>query len=82
MASNSLICAHDNVFNKSILNKDGYYFNSSSEITEFINLIRKDKNKKDKLMSNRDKIKTIYSWDRIINSYNNFFKRISIDDNL
>jgi len=82
MASNSLICAHDNVFNKSILNKDGYYFNSSSEITKFINLIRKDKNEKEKLRSNRDKIKTIYSWDRIINNYNIFFKRISIDDNL
>ena len=33
MASNSLICAHDNIFNKSILEKDAYYFTNFEQIS-------------------------------------------------
>lgn len=83
MSSRALICASDNIFNKSILEENGYYFNSSGEIAEFINLIRKDKKEESKLNRNTNKIKTIYSWKKTVNDYHEFFNAISLlNDNL
>jgi len=81
MASNSLICAHDNVFNKSILDENGYYFKSSSDVTEIIKNISKNEKEQNKLNSNRKKIKTIYSWEKIVNSYHDFFNENSLVNN-
>jgi len=77
MSSGALICASDNIFNKSILEENGYYFNSSWDIAEFINLITKDKKEEGKIKNNINKIKTIYSWKRIVNDYHEFFNTIS-----
>ena len=78
MSSRALICASDNIFNKSILEENGYYFNSSCDISGFINLIRKDEKEEAKLKSNTNKIKTIYSWKKIVNDYHEFFNAISL----
>lgn len=72
MASGSLICAHDNVFNRSILESDAYYFNSVDDVIKVINTITKNENNV-KLTNNLNKIKNLYSWDRIINLYENHF---------
>jgi hypothetical protein len=37
MASCSLICANDNIFNKAILEKDAYYFKSDIDVTRLLN---------------------------------------------
>ena len=37
MGSNTLICAHDNIFNKSILEQDACYFTNSEQISDLIN---------------------------------------------
>jgi glycosyltransferase involved in cell wall biosynthesis len=80
MASNSLICAHDNVFNKSILGKDAFYFTSANDITVLLN----DKNTKDKLsvknqsklFHNTEKIRSDYSWSTITEKYIAHFEQI------
>jgi hypothetical protein len=83
MSSTALICAFDNIFNKSILEENGYYFNSSKDISKLINRIIKNEEEDSKLMHNTNKIKTIYSWDKIVNDYHEFFKNIAIkNDNL
>ena len=75
MASNSLICAHNNVFNKSILEKDAFYFNKADEISILINKeVKKQENKFVK--SNLEKVKNLYSWEKIVNDYNSFFLKI------
>ena len=74
MASNSLICAHDNVFNKSILEGDAYYFTTSEQISYLMN----DKIKENKFaINNQDKIKNLYSWNKIVNAYELFFQKIN-----
>jgi len=73
MASNSLIFAHDNIFNKSILEGDAYYFTTSEQISDLMN----DKIKENKfVINNKDKIKNLYSWNKITDDYNSFFHKI------
>ena len=77
MASNSLICAHDNIFNKSILENDAFYFKNIEQISALMDA--KIKNKDNELVnSNQLKIKNFYSWGKIVDDYNRFFKRISL----
>jgi len=73
MASNSLICAHNNIFNKSILEKDAYYFNDANDINNILNSGINKKGDEEKLKINIAKIKTNYSWERIIKQYEELF---------
>ncbi len=75
MASNSLICAHDNIFNKSILNCDSFYFSSSEHVSKLIDGKKKTTDNKF-IRINLNKIKELYSWDKIINNYETFLKEI------
>ena len=76
MASNSLICAHDNIFNKSILEKDAFYFHDAEKISRLIN--EEVKGQENYLVkSNLEKIKNLYSWNKIVNDYELFFQKIN-----
>lgn len=70
MASSSLIIAHDNIFNKSILEEDAIYFQNSKDIVPLLNLI-KDKHI-EKIKNNVGKIDKIYSWPLINAQYESF----------
>ena len=72
MASNSLICAHDNIFNKSILEKDAFYFTDNQQISALINNKIKDK-ENEIVINNKVKINDLYSWKKIVSEYNSFF---------
>jgi glycosyltransferase involved in cell wall biosynthesis len=75
MASNSLICAHDNIFNKSILEEDAYYFIGYKQISDLIN--NKIKVKENEfVINNKQKINDLYSWQKIVSDYNSFFVQI------
>jgi len=75
MASNSLICAHDNIFNKSILGDDAFYFKSKKDVSSLI-LAKDKKEHKSFLLANEEKIKNKYSWERIVHQYLNHFENI------
>jgi len=69
MACHALIVAHDNIFNKSILTDDAFYFSNAVDIK---NIIAKVHNKQDfapMLLSNNSKIITNYSWPLIVDAY-------------
>ena len=75
MASNSLICAHDNLFNKEVLTKNAFYFKSKQCV---VNLLEKI-NKKDYYKytnNNLDRIKEIYDTNKIISEYENHLKYV------
>lgn len=65
MASNSLIVAHENPFNRSILEENAFYFSKSDEIR--LHLKRTKENYKEMIQSNLLKIENEFSW-KIINS--------------
>jgi len=75
MASQSLIAANRNEFNSAILNDDAFYFNTANEICELLDkTIRKsDVTVKGMISRNLEKIKDIYSWQHIIDQYEQVF---------
>lgn len=78
MACNTFICAHDNIFNKSILGQDAYYFQSSDDVAK---LIKPELSTRKQLAkeNNIKKIKDLYSWETIINKYEKMFFRLLKD---
>ncbi|MAB48740.1 MAG: glycosyl transferase family 1 [Flavobacteriaceae bacterium] len=73
MASNALIVANDNIFNKSILQNDALYFKSSVDVN-----VALSKNKEDFelfLSNNKIKIEKVYDWNLINHQYETFIKR-------
>lgn len=72
MASKGLIVAHSNPFNKSVLQKDAFYFESINEVKEILenDTLQNREQKKD---NNISKIKNEFSWDSIIQEYENYF---------
>ena len=73
MSSSSLICAHNNEFNKAILEKDAFYFNCNKCITSLLN--RKKIEERDLFVSNNiEKIKNQYSWEKVVKEYEDFLK--------
>jgi len=76
MASNALIVAHKNGFNKHILNDDAFYFETSDDIAQYIDRIDK-KGQYIQLLKNNDrKIKEEFSWEHINQQYLDYFLKV------
>lgn len=69
MASNVLIIAHDNEFNKSILKEDAFYFSTANDIKNIVDLVPSKTKYHVFLENNFRKIEQIYSWKNIIHQY-------------
>lgn len=69
MGCNTLIAAHDNIFNKSILGDDAFYFSTVSGLANTINSVNDKDQFCDKLENNICKIRKQYSWDNVVNQY-------------
>lgn len=75
MASHSLIVAHDNKFNKAILEEDALYFNNAAEVASVVKEIRSKQDFGNFIENNINKITTKYSWEIINNSYLELMKK-------
>lgn len=70
MASNSLICANDNPFNRYILGDDAIYFKDNNEVAEQLNQVKYDAERyQAMLQANSGKITNIYDWELIVDQY-------------
>jgi glycosyltransferase involved in cell wall biosynthesis len=65
MASDALIVAHDNIFNRSVLEGDAFYFSSAADITALLDRRLRKSDHTDLLANNTRKIREHYSWDEI-----------------
>jgi glycosyltransferase involved in cell wall biosynthesis len=72
MGSSSLIAAHQNEFNLSVLQKDAYYFQSSKDVEQLIESVKRDKKEEQMVQNNLLKIERKYNWASIIEQYNDF----------
>lgn len=71
MASNSLICAHKNPFNNSILGDKAYYFSTKEDVSQLLdNALDKEKSKF--LSANLRKVETLFLWNKIIDDYEKY----------
>lgn len=69
MACNALIAAHDNVFNKTVLGDDAFYFKNETDITKIINEVRDKRDFSQMTARNCHKIVEQYNWPRIVEQY-------------
>jgi Domain of unknown function (DUF1972)/Glycosyl transferases group 1 len=74
MASNALIVAHNNSFNKSILKEDAFYFENSDDIAKYVKDISK-KDYSDFVNQNNNKIEHEFLWDSINKQYLDLMSR-------
>lgn len=70
MASKTLIAAHANEFNKSVLGSDAYYFTSAAEVANLLGSTDKQAAASQAFLHNNfEKIRSLYSWDKIVSAY-------------
>ena len=76
MAANTFILAHDNQFNKSVVNQNAFYFNSPNALAALLNDKEIVKYKIEFARNNLNIIDEVYRWSIIVNQYESCFKRI------
>ncbi|MEO3406180.1 DUF1972 domain-containing protein [Mucilaginibacter sp. CAU 1740] len=72
MASEALIAAHNNPFNKSVLNSDAFYFDNSAEVRHLVENVQRHDNERAMVKNNLHKIQYQFNWDVVINDYEDF----------
>lgn len=76
MASNSLIIANDNIFNRSVLEENAYYFKTSDDVAK---LMSKQKNDNLELLNaNHELIKSDLTWEFINSQYERYFLSVML----
>jgi glycosyltransferase involved in cell wall biosynthesis len=69
MASKAFICAHQNIFNASVLGADALYFETEQDIERILKDAGVYSEKERMLENNLSKIKTTYTWKAIADAY-------------
>jgi glycosyltransferase involved in cell wall biosynthesis len=75
MACIALICAHNNIFNRYVLEDDAFYFETETDLHNFICRGIDKKEHEQKLAHNLEKIENQYNWDKITQSTELCFKQ-------
>lgn len=75
MGSQALIVAQDNVFNRAVLEENGYYFNTAAEVQQYADTLSKNAGTHRITSANSLKIEQLYNWNKIIDAYESFFTR-------
>jgi glycosyltransferase involved in cell wall biosynthesis len=73
MAGKALIAAHNNPFNKAVLNDDAIYFTDSPGISKLITTTTRSEREELMIENNYQKIINEFNWEKIINYYEQFF---------
>lgn len=73
MASGALICAHDNPFNKAVLQNGAFYFSNAAEVSEAIEAALSTNKRNEILEMNKRRITSEFSWQSVIDKYENLF---------
>jgi len=72
MASEALIAAHNNPFNKAVLNSDAFYFNDSTEVRHIVETVQRDEAGTRMVKNNLEKIQYQFNWENIIDQYEEY----------
>jgi glycosyltransferase involved in cell wall biosynthesis len=72
MASQALIAAHDNAFNRQVLEHNAYYFSDAGDVTRLIDQCGHGLKEEEMIVRNLEKIRQKFNWPAIIDSYEQF----------
>ncbi|SRR5260221_1615744 len=81
MASEALIAAHNNPFNKSVLNADAFYFSDVNEVRNLVETVQRKETEKTMVSNNLHKIKYQFNWEKIIDQYEDFILECHYNSN-
>lgn len=78
MASNCYILAHNNIFNKAVLKENAHYYTSAEEVKWMLNSITDlATSYKEKFIANNlNEIRNEYSWEKLVDEHEKYFKWI------
>lgn len=76
MASGCFILAHDNIFNRAVLGDNSIYYPSHEGVADILNRIDSlaTKNKEPFIKNNLDVISREYSWEKLVDEHEKYFK--------
>ena len=72
MASEALIAAHNNPFNKSVLHTDAFYFSTANDVRSLVETVQRKETEKTMVINNLHKIKYQFNWEKIVDEYEEF----------
>ncbi len=73
MATSCNICAHNNEFNKSVLDNDAWYFRTENDISKLLNNEKERGGKAKWVENNLNKVRMNYNLDVIVDEYKKLF---------
>ena len=76
MASNALLCVHNNAFNNSVIEGNGFHFENANEIASLMNKNIQKEEFTSWIEGNRNLIENKYSWNFISSCYLDLFQRM------
>ena len=74
MASKALIAAHDNQFNRAILEEDGYFFKAGQDVKKIVESVNLGEKEEKMISNNFLKIKQHFNWSMIVKKYGDFIE--------
>lgn len=72
MAGGALVAAHDNSFNRSVLNRNAFYFSSAEDVQWLTEVVSRRRPEQAMIERNHKRIDKFYNWERIIDQYENY----------
>jgi glycosyltransferase involved in cell wall biosynthesis len=79
MASRAIVAAHDNAFNRAVLQNDAYYFSSFYEVKGIIETTTRNDQQLAMINNNLKKIREQYNWDTVVSKYERFLQRCVVE---
>lgn len=81
MASGCFMLANDNIFNRAVLKENAIYYKDSDAVCSLMNNIDNliSENKEKMLNGNWDEIRNVYSWEKLVDEHEKYFKWILED---
>jgi glycosyltransferase involved in cell wall biosynthesis len=81
MASEALIAAHNNPFNKAVLHADAFYFSNAKDVRHIVENVQHKETEKVMVSNNLRKIKYQFNWEKIIEEYEEFILQCHFKSN-
>lgn len=78
MGCSSMICAHDNPFNREVLGDDAAYFLDVNDVANAADLLERNDTQIQKIKNNLSKLNSPYNWDVVAEQYEVVFQQAII----
>ena len=72
MASEALIAAHNNPFNRAVLHSDAFYFNNANDVRGLVENVNRKDTEDTMVKNNLQKIQFQFNWEKIVDEYEEF----------